>query len=67
MRMAGDRIGDRLMECGQRSLIRRQIDLTLLRPLAQQLECREQPARARVLGQLSEKGLCIYGLLEQRR
>ena len=66
-RMAGDRIGDRLMECGQRSLIRGQIDLTLLHPLAQQREGREQPAGARVLGQLAEKGLRVDGLFEQRR
>ena len=67
MRMTGYRVGHGLMKPGQRHPVRRKIDLTVLRALAQQGERREQPARARVPGELSEKRLRADGLLNQYR
>ena len=66
LRVTGDRVGHRLVEPGQRGAIGRQVDLAVLHPFAQQRERGEQPARARVLGQLPEKGLGVDGPLEQR-
>ncbi len=64
MRAAGECVGHRPVEPGERGSIRRQIDLTVPHPFAQQRECRKQAARARVAGQLAEKGLGVDGSFE---
>ena len=64
-RVAGERTCHRLVKTRQGGPVGREVNLPILDPRAEQGQCSEQPARARIFRKLAEKGLRVDHSLDQ--